>query len=116
MNILIIEDEKSTARDLSKTIKEVQPEAIVVDIITSVEDAKEYLAKHSSIDLIFSDIQLGDGLSFEIFETLKTNIPVIFCTAHNEYALKAFKSFGIDYILKPFVKEDLIRRVHKIVI
>ena len=113
MNILIIEDEKHTAKDLSRTILEVAPDAYVVDIISSVEEGKEYLRQHANIDLIFSDIQLGDGLSFEIFESLQTEIPVIFCTAHDEYALKAFKTFGIDYILKPFSKEAVAGALNK---
>ena len=113
MNILIIEDEKHTAKDLSRTILEAAPDAYIVDIISSVEEGREYLRQHSNIDLIFSDIQLGDGLSFEIFESLKTEIPVIFCTAHDEYALKAFKTFSIDYILKPFSKEAVARALNK---
>jgi len=113
MNILIIEDEKPTARDLRKTILETEPVASVIGIITSMEEGKNYLLKHHDIDLIFSDIQLGDGLSFEIFESLKTMIPVIFCTAYNEYALQAFKSFGIDYILKPFTKETVAAALQK---
>ena len=113
MNILIIEDEKLTAKDLKKAIMQLEPDAIVKDIVSSVEEGKEYLLKHKNIDLIFSDIQLGDGLSFEIFGSLKTEIPIIFVTAYNEYALQAFKSFGIDYILKPFSKETVSAALNK---
>lgn len=113
MNILIIEDEKPTAKDLKKTILEAEPKASVIGIIGSVEEAKDYLAKNDDIDLIFSDIQLGDGLSFEIYESLKTLIPIVFCTAYNEYALQAFKNFGIDYILKPFTKETVAAALQK---
>ena len=111
--ILIIEDESPTAKDLKNTILEIEPDAIVTDIVSSVEDGKEYLTKNPDVDLIFSDILLGDGLSFEIFDSLTTMIPVIFCTAYNEYALQAFKSFGIDYILKPFTKESVAIALQK---
>jgi len=113
MNILIIEDEKPTARDLRKTILQAEPSASVVAIVGSVEEGKAYLARNHRVDLIFSDIQLGDGLSFEIFESLQPPVPVVFCTAYNEYALRAFKSFGIDYILKPFDKEVVTSAIQK---
>lgn len=115
MNILIIEDEKLTGKDLSNTILQVDPRATIMDIIGSVEEGKKYLLKQAkNIDLIFADIQLGDGLSFEIFERLHTEIPIIFCTAYDEYALQAFKSFGIDYILKPFSKETVASALNKL--
>ncbi len=107
MKIVIIEDEQVTAKDLALTIKEIEPEFEIVEILNSVEEAITYLNSHDSIDLIFSDIQLGDGLSFEIFEKTNNKIPVIFCTAYDEYALEAFKTFGIYYFLKPFTKETV---------
>lgn len=113
MNILIIEDEKFTAHDLQKTILEVQPNTQIISIITSVEDGIAFLSAPHNIDLIFSDIRLGDGLSFEIFEQTKMQIPIIFCTAYDEYALQAFKSFGIDYILKPFASDTVKQALEK---
>ncbi len=102
MKIIIIEDEKLTAEDLAETILRTEPTAEIVAILSSVKEALEYFSKPLEADLIFSDIQLGDGLSFEIFRERKSEIPVIFCTAYDEYALNAFKTNGIDYILKPF--------------
>lgn len=113
MRILIIEDEKITAKDLSKTILSVEPDAEIVEILHSVEDALVFFKQNQNIDLIFSDIELGDGLSFEIFEKANVSIPVIFCTAYNEYALEAFKVFGIDYILKPFSKNTVGNALEK---
>jgi len=102
MKIIIIEDEKLTAEDLAETIQRTEPEAEIVASLSSVKEAQAYFEGPVEADLIFSDIQLGDGLSFEIFRERKSDIPVIFCTAYDEYALNAFKTNGIDYILKPF--------------
>lgn len=101
MNIIIIEDERITADELAGTINNLEPDAKIVAILSSVKTAVAYFQKNESPDLIFSDIQLGDGLSFEIFKAVKISAPVIFCTAYDEYALNAFKTNGIDYILKP---------------
>jgi two-component system, LytTR family, response regulator LytT len=112
MKIAIIEDEKPTARDLAKTITGIEPDAEIVKLLHSVEEAIEYLSSNS-VDLIFSDIQLGDGLSFKIFEEVDNHAPIIFCTAFNEYALEAFKSAGIDYLLKPFSKATVAKALEK---
>ncbi|TAL80731.1 MAG: response regulator transcription factor [Bacteroidetes bacterium] len=105
MKIAIIEDEQLTAEDLAETILKVESEACITISLRSVKEAILYFQKNEMPDLIFSDIQLGDGLSFEIFKTLTISTPVIFCTAYDEYALNAFKANGIDYILKPFTKK-----------
>lgn len=102
MKIVIVEDEKLTANDLAETIAAVNPSAKVIAILTSVENAISWFRYNQQPDLIFSDIQLGDGLSFEIFKTVANTAPIIFCTAYDEYALRAFEANGIDYILKPF--------------
>lgn len=102
MRIVIIEDEKLTADDLAETIVQAGPENEIIAILQSVQEALTYFRSTHAPDLIFSDIQLGDGLSFEIFSALQMNTPVIFCTAFDEYALNAFKANGIDYLLKPF--------------
>jgi len=104
MKILIIEDEKLTAKDLANTIRVIEPDAEILPILYSVEDALDFLQQNPEIDLIFSDIELGDGLSFDIFQKTQNNTPVIFCTAYEQYTLEAFKTAGIDYILKPFNK------------
>jgi two-component system response regulator LytT len=102
MQIVIIEDEVITAGSLEETIRAVNPLAAVVKRLHSVKEAKTYFETAPLPDLIFSDIQLGDGLSFEVFAESALDVPVIFCTAYDEYALSAFKANGIDYILKPF--------------
>ena len=102
MRIVIIEDEKLTADDLAETIVQAGSENEIIAILQSVEEALSYFRSNPAPELIFSDIQLGDGLSFEVFSALQMNTPVIFCTAFDEYALNAFKANGIDYLLKPF--------------
>jgi two-component system response regulator LytT len=107
MRILIIEDEKLTAEDLVESIQSALPQAIIVGVIPSIERALSFFSNKPEIDLIFSDIQLQDGVSFEIFHQIEIRCPIIFCTAFNEYALQAIKANGIDYILKPFAVEDI---------
>lgn len=102
MNIVIIEDEQLTANDLASTILAIEPDALIVAMLGSVKESVNYFSGFPKCDLIFCDIQLGDGLSFEIFSKVKIAAPIIFCTAFDEYAINAFKTNGIDYILKPF--------------
>jgi two-component system response regulator LytT len=102
MNIVIIEDEPLTARDLQACIRAAEPAAKIVAVLGSVAEATEFFRENTLPDLIFSDIQLGDGLSFSIFAAFEQRVPIIFCTAYDAYALDAFKAAGIDYILKPF--------------
>ena len=109
MNLVLIEDEGIALRKLKKIILEIAPETIILAELESVLDAKIWFQQNRnlSIDLILSDIQLSDGLSFEIFESLNTQLPIIFTTAYNEYALRAFKFNGVDYLLKPIQKEEV---------
>ncbi len=113
MNIVIIEDEQLSAQDLADYITEIRKDYKVIKIISSVKEAVSYFKKENNFQLVFSDIQLGDGLSFEIFKQLELKCPVIFCTAYNSYAIEAFKSNGIDYILKPFHKELIREAIEK---
>jgi DNA-binding LytR/AlgR family response regulator len=113
MKVVIIEDEKLTAEDLAETILKIEPTAKIVASLCSVGEAIAYFKINENPDLIFSDIQLGDGLSFEIFKVMPISIPVIFCTAYDEYALNAFKANGIDYILKPFTKKIISNALTK---
>lgn len=113
MKLVIIEDEKYTAKDLARTLLSIDPSLEIVDVIASVEDGKVFFNQNPNIDLIFSDIQLGDGLSFDIYESIDIKAPIIYCTAFDEYALKAFKTLGIDYILKPFDSESLKQALNK---
>ncbi|MBX2954796.1 MAG: response regulator transcription factor [Cyclobacteriaceae bacterium] len=113
MHVLIIEDEIHAARRLESLIYEVSPDAIIAGTVDAVKSSVKWLNTHPTPDLIFMDIQLGDGLSFEIFEMIDVKSPVIFTTAYDEYALKAFKVNSIDYILKPVDKEELQLAVKK---
>ncbi|GAB2698697.1 LytTR family DNA-binding domain-containing protein [Mucilaginibacter koreensis] len=108
MNILVVEDELKTARALIRLIASIKPDSHIAGPLQRVSSTVEYLSSHPSPDLIFMDIQLADGLSFEIFEKIEIDVPVIFCTAFDEYALEAFRANGIAYILKPF-SEDAIK-------
>ena len=107
MRIAIIEDEQLTANDLVKTIRKINPYINIVALLYSVEDAVAWFKHNEHPDLIFSDIQLGDGLCFDIFKSMEITSPIVFCTAYDEYALTAFKTNGIDYILKPFDQESV---------
>ena len=113
MKIVIIEDEKITADDLASTITSIEPTAEIVAILGSVKTAVAYFQKAESPDLIFSDVQLGDGLSFEIFKAVNVSAPIIFCTAYDEYALNAFKTNSIDYILKPSTTNSISEALDK---
>ncbi len=113
MNIVIIEDEPIVADDLELSITQLMPEPVNITQLHSVKEAINYFKSTSMPDLIFSDIQLGDGLSFEIFVAIPVSVPVIFCTAYDEYALDAFKANGIDYILKPFTTQTLERALQR---
>ncbi len=107
MTVVIIEDEPLTAKDLANCILAAEPLADIVAVLGSVAEAVGYFKGHAAPELIFSDIQLGDGLSFCIFAAIDDTVPVIFCTAYDEYALDAFKAAGIDYILKPFTAKSI---------
>lgn len=107
MNIIIIEDEPKTAQSLEKLIQSVRPGSAIVGRYQSIESSVKALSAGQEADLIFMDIQLADGLSFEIFKSVRVTAPVIFCTAFDDYSLEAFKTNGIDYILKPFSRDDI---------
>ncbi len=107
MNILVIEDEHLAAQRLSKMLKELLPEATVLDTLDSVETSINYLINNDLAQLIFMDIQLADGVSFEIFEHVTPTCPVIFTTAYDEFAIQALRLGAVDYLLKPIKKEEL---------
>ena len=111
MNIIIIEDEKPSARRLNRMLSALNIEAEIM--LHSVEESIDWFQNNEHPDLIFLDIQLSDGLSFEIFETIDINSAVIFTTAYDEYALQAFKLNSIDYLLKPIDGDDLKTAVEK---
>lgn len=113
MNCLIVEDEKVAAERLVGLIKKYDPSIDIIEIVQSVKNAVQWLNTHQAPDLIFMDIQLADGLSFEIFEQTIVKTPVIFTTAYDEYALKAFKVNSIDYLLKPIDQDELNNAINK---
>ena len=111
MNVIIIEDEKPAARRLNRML---ETQGVKVNIMLhSVEEAVNWFNNNEHPDLIFLDIQLSDGLSFEIFDKVEVKSAIIFTTAYDEYALQAFKLNSIDYLLKPIDDEELITAVNK---
>ena len=109
---VIIEDEKPAARKLERLIS-LFPDLEVVAMLHSVEEGLEWFQNNAHPDLIFSDIVLGDGLSFDIFEKIPTRSFMIYTTAFDQYTLKAFKLNSIDYLLKPIMEEDLEKAINK---
>jgi len=106
MKILIVEDEPQTADLLAELITDIKPGAELIGTTESIEQTVRFLQTNKP-DVIFMDIQLADGLSFEIFSRTEVACPVIFCTAYDQYTLQAFKSNGIEYLLKPVREEDV---------
>ncbi|NND31055.1 MAG: response regulator transcription factor [Saprospiraceae bacterium] len=113
MKILIIEDEPYAAARLQKYVSEIEPESEFVAKLESIEAAVTWFDNNAMPDLAFFDIHLSDGSCFEIFEHTNVDCPIIFATAYDEYALKAFQQHSIDYILKPIKKKDLERAFQK---
>jgi DNA-binding LytR/AlgR family response regulator len=113
MRVLIIEDEAPAYRRLHNLLDQNSNDFEILDVIDSVSDAVKWLRNHKMPELIFSDIQLSDGLSFEIFDQVSVACPIIFTTAYDAFMLEAFKTNGIDYLLKPLQSEDLNRSLEK---
>ncbi len=113
MRLVIIEDEPLVAKDLQNRITRIAPDAQVVATIASVAQARQWFQNNPPPDLILSDIQLSDGISFDIFESLHITCPVIFTTAYDAYAIRAFKLNSIDYLLKPIDGAELQRALNK---
>lgn len=107
MKALIIEDEKAAVRNLTALLADVAPDMEIIDMLDSVADTIEWFDTHPMPELVFMDIHLADGSAFEIFEHTDITCPVIFTTAYDEYALRAFKVNSIDYLLKPIGEEDM---------
>ncbi len=113
MNVLIFEDEKHTATRLIQLLKKYDSEIDVIEVIASVQQGIEWYRNNPFPDLVFQDILLNDGNCFEIFEKVKMNVPIIFTTAYNEFALKSFKLNSIDYIVKPYDFQDIKKALDK---
>lgn len=114
LSILIIEDERLAADKLQQMIMELAPDAEVLAVLASVSSATEWLTDHDHPDVIFSDIQLLDGICFDIFRQVEVKKPVIFTTAYDQYAIQAFELNSIDYLLKPIQPERLSTSLEKL--
>jgi DNA-binding LytR/AlgR family response regulator len=113
MKVVIVEDEIPAASRLAKLIKDIDGGIDILEKIDSVESAIKYFSKNNEADLIFMDIQLADGLSFDIFAGVNINVPVIFTTAFDQYTLRAFKVNSVDYLLKPIDEKELQQAISK---
>jgi len=120
MKVLIIEDEAPAQRRMQKLINECDSSAEILGVVDSVADGLQWFSNNPAPDLIFSDIQLADDLSFKLFKALNISTPIIFTTAYDEYAINAFKFHSIDYLLKPINVDELrlsiekYRNIHKL--
>ena len=111
MKALIIEDEKMAQANLARLLKNSFPEMEIVAMIDSVRGAVEFLSARPKLDVIFMDVELSDGICFEIFRSVQISAPVIMTTAYDSYAVKAFEAGSIDYLLKPVDSDELLRAV-----
>ena len=114
MKVLIIEDELPAARQLTKMLNQANHSITVIEVIDSVEASVKWLNTFPTPDAVFMDIQIADGLSFDIFNHVEISCPVVFTTAFDQYAIKAFKVNAIDYLLKPIDEDELNDVLHKI--
>ena len=113
MRVLIIEDEFHAAKRLRELVVGIRPNFEIISVLDSISSCLKWFGENDAPDLIFQDIQLGDGLSFEIFKHREVNGPIVFTTAFDEYAIRAFKTNSIDYLLKPIDPEDLELAIQK---
>ncbi|MCK8520760.1 LytTR family DNA-binding domain-containing protein [Aquimarina sp. D1M17] len=113
MKVIIVEDELTASENLKYLLDEVDPTIEVVQVLESVKQSIDYLSNDIDAELIFMDIHLADGISFEIFDQVTINTPVIFTTAYDQYAIKAFKVNSVDYLLKPIDPEELSKAISK---
>lgn len=114
INVLLLEDEFRAAQELKELLESISDRIRICGVLQSVEEAIEWFKKNKMPHLILSDIQLGDGMCFDIFGLVQITAPVIFCTAYDEYALRAFENNGIDYLLKPIQRDDLMKSFNKL--
>jgi len=113
-NVLIIEDEKLNADRLKRLLKEIKSSIVILDVLDNIADSIQWFKTNELPDLVMMDIRLSDGLSFEILESIKIDCPIIFTTAFDEYAVRAFKFNSIDYLLKPVEKTELENAIQKL--
>lgn len=112
--VIIVEDETAAAVNLRSMLSVIEPEIDILTVLESVEESVEYFTGEVEADVVCMDIHLADGESFRIFQSVDINIPIIFTTAYDEYALQAFKVNSVDYLLKPFKEDDLRRALEKL--
>lgn len=113
MKVIIIEDERLSAEHLTRLLGRIDHTIEVIGYYDSVKRSITELKKQTPCDLLFVDIHLGDGISFEIFSNVEVNMPIVFTTAYDDYAIEAFKLNSVDYLLKPIVQQDLLRALEK---
>lgn len=113
MKAIILEDEPLVAKDLQKLLTQIEPSIQIVAVLDSLQSSIEYFKMHDSPDLLLMDIQLSDGVSFDLLKHVDIQCPIIFTTAYNEYAIRAFKVNSIDYLLKPVDKIELQSALEK---
>ena len=114
MNVIIVEDELAASDNLSFLLKKLDSQIEVIKVIDSVSDAITYFSENKAgFSLVFMDIHLADGLSFEIFDRVQLTTPIIFTTAYDQYAIQAFKHNSVDYLLKPINSEELEQALAK---
>jgi two-component system LytT family response regulator len=113
MRVVIIEDETAAAQNLTAILRKSCPDVEIVEMIDTVVDSIEFFRSSPSIDLVFMDIHLADGSSFRIFESVEVDVPIIFTTAYDQYAIDAFKVNSIDYLLKPINEEGVKHAIEK---
>ncbi len=113
MKFVVIEDEKFVASNLADCVRKLRPQYELLKILSSVSEAITYFKSNKDYMLIFSDINLGDGMCFEIFEKVDIEAPIIFCTAFEQYSIEAFNTNGIDFILKPFEEKRIEQALQK---
>jgi DNA-binding LytR/AlgR family response regulator len=114
MKVLILEDENRAAHHLQRLLQEVAPDMQVLAVKETVREAVAYLQSNPPLSLIFSDVQLADGLCFEVYNQVEVNCPIIFTTAYDTYAIEAFNTNGIDYLLKPIEEDRLKQAIQKV--
>ena len=113
MRVIIIEDEEAAAENLKYLLNEIEDSIHIEAVLDSVKESIRFFEKESNVELVFMDIHLADGNSFEIFKKAKIKVPIIFTTAYDEYALRAFKVKSIDYLLKPIDEDELREAILK---
>lgn len=114
MNIIIIEDEKPNADRLQRLLTSIVPNLKILCVLESIAESVSWFEQNTSPDLVMMDVRLGDGLSFEIFSSVTIKCPIIFTTAYDEYAVRAFKFNSVDYLLKPVEEEELEQAIKKV--